>query len=33
MLSSCQERLEAFKSNGMEDPLPYQTRELLPRTA
>lgn len=29
---SCQERLEAFKENGLEDPLPYQTRELLPKS-
>lgn len=28
---SCQERLEAFKLLGYEDPLPYQSRELLPK--
>lgn len=27
---SCQERLEAFKNNNMEDPLDYETRELKP---
>ena len=27
---SCQERLEAFKNNNMEDPLDYATRELQP---
>lgn len=26
---SCQERLEAFHVNGMEDPLPYATRKLI----
>lgn len=26
---SCQERLEAFSLNGVEDPLPYVTRELI----
>jgi len=26
---SCQERLEAFKNNDIEDPLPYETRELI----
>lgn len=28
---SCQERLDAFKNNGIDDPLEYQTRELLPK--
>jgi len=28
---SCQERLEAFKDIGSEDPLEYETRELLPK--
>lgn len=28
---SCQERLEAFKLNGMEDPLDYVSRELMPK--
>lgn len=28
---SCQERLEAFKMNGMEDPLEYESRELFPK--
>lgn len=28
---SCQERLEAFKNNGVEDPLEYETREILPK--
>lgn len=28
---SCQERLEAFRMNGKEDPIDYATRELLPR--
>lgn len=27
---SCQERLEGFAQNGIEDPLPYDTREILP---
>lgn len=26
---SCQERLEAFRLNGMEDPIEYETRELI----
>lgn len=29
---SCQERLEAFAKYGTQDPIPYQTRELLPKT-
>lgn len=28
---SCQERLEAFKNNGIEDPLEYESREILPK--
>lgn len=28
---SCQERLTAFAMNGVVDPLPYETRELLPK--
>lgn len=28
---SCQERLEAFKMNGMEDPLEYESRDLFPK--
>lgn len=28
---SCQERLEAFALNGVEDPILYETRELLPK--
>lgn len=28
---SCQERLEAFNENGVEDPLNYETRVLLPK--
>ena len=28
---ACQERLEAFRLNGAEDPLEYQTREVLPK--
>jgi len=28
---SCQERLESFNKNGVEDPLDYETRELLPK--
>lgn len=28
---SCQERLEAFKLNGLDDPLQYASRELLPK--
>lgn len=28
---SCQERLAAFKDNGVEDPIEYATRELLPK--
>ena len=28
---SCQERLEAFAANGMIDPIPYESREILPR--
>ena len=28
---ACQERLEAFRNIGMEDPLPYLSREELPR--
>jgi 7-cyano-7-deazaguanine synthase len=31
LCGSCQERLEAFHLNNLEDPLPYQTRELLPK--
>ena len=26
---SCQERLEAFKANGIEDPIEYETRTIL----
>lgn len=26
---SCQERLEGFAQNGIEDPVPYETREIL----
>lgn len=26
---SCQERLEAFANNNLQDPLPYETRELM----
>lgn len=29
---SCQERLEAMKDNGIEDPLEYVVRDLLPKT-
>ena len=29
LCGSCQERLEAFKNNGLEDPLEYDTRELI----
>ena len=29
---SCQERLEAFHNNGIEDPIEYRSRELLPKT-
>lgn len=29
---SCQERLEAFANNGIEDPIEYTTRELLPKS-
>lgn len=29
---SCQERLDAFHNNGIEDPIPYTTRELIPKT-
>ena len=29
---SCQERLTAFKANGMEDPLMYESRELIAPT-
>lgn len=29
---SCQERLEAFRNNGVEDPLEYETREILTKT-
>jgi 7-cyano-7-deazaguanine synthase len=29
---ACQERLEAFHLNGLEDPLPYHSRELIPRS-
>jgi len=29
---SCQERLEAFKANGVEDPVEYESRVILPRT-
>jgi len=28
---SCQERLEAFKNNGVEDPIEYESREILPK--
>jgi 7-cyano-7-deazaguanine synthase len=28
---SCQERLEAFRNIGIEDPLEYETREILPK--
>lgn len=28
---SCQERLEAFANNGVEDPIKYESRELLPK--
>jgi 7-cyano-7-deazaguanine synthase len=28
---SCQERLEAFKINGVEDPIEYESREILPK--
>ncbi len=28
---ACQERLESFKEAGIEDPLEYQSRELLPK--
>lgn len=28
---SCQERLEAFRNNGIEDPLEYESREILPK--
>jgi 7-cyano-7-deazaguanine synthase len=28
---SCQERLEAFAANGVEDPVEYESRELLPK--
>ena len=28
---SCQERLEAFRQNGVEDPLEYESRDPLPR--
>ena len=28
---SCQERLEAFRENGVEDPLEYQTRVIVPK--
>lgn len=28
---SCQERLEAFRLNNAEDPLPYESREILPK--
>jgi 7-cyano-7-deazaguanine synthase len=28
---ACQERLEAFRNNGIEDPIPYEFREALPR--
>jgi 7-cyano-7-deazaguanine synthase len=28
---SCQERLEAFKNNGVDDPIEYESRELLPK--
>lgn len=28
---SCQERLEAFKANGLEDPIPYFQRDILPK--
>lgn len=27
---SCQERLEGFKANGIEDPIDYESREILP---
>lgn len=29
---SCQERLEAFEKNGVEDPIDYANRELIPKT-
>jgi len=29
---SCQERLEAFRNNGVEDPIEYVTREALPKS-
>jgi 7-cyano-7-deazaguanine synthase len=28
---SCQERLWSFKENGVEDPIPYESRELIPK--
>lgn len=28
---SCQERLAAFLANGVEDPIPYESREILPK--
>lgn len=28
---ACQERLEAFAANGMSDPIPYESRDLLPK--
>lgn len=28
---SCQERLEAFRNIGMEDPIEYESREILPK--
>lgn len=30
---SCQERLEAFQKAGVEDPLPYKSRTLIPKAA
>ena len=29
---SCQERLEAFATNNMIDPLPYESTEFIPKT-
>ncbi len=29
---ACQERLEAFRENGLADPLPYQTREAMAKS-
>ena len=30
---SCQERLEAFAKAGIDDPLPYENRRLIPKRA